>query len=193
MTQASEFSVISEAYAKAIFSLALEQNIIDDVNIELDYILAASREEKVFLPFLSSPYFDIESKKKLLEKVFQGRLTELTANFLFVVVKNDRAKYIPQIISEYGRLWLSSYDCLPIVATVSEKFNDEQKRDLHNRISAAVKKDIELKIVVDPSIIGGIIIRFGDNLIDNSVRKRLIETVKTIKYNCSHRGRIDEI
>ena len=178
---------------RAVFLLALEKQTIDDVKTELDSLLVFAAEEKDFFAFLDSPYFNTESKKNLVERVFAGHLSELTTNFLYVVVRNSRAAYLPFMIREYNQLWLNNYDCWLVVATVSEQIGDERKRSLHHQISAAIRKNIELKVVVDPSIIGGTIIRYGDNLIDNSIRKRLTEAVETIKYNCSQRGRIDEI
>jgi F-type H+-transporting ATPase subunit delta len=184
---------IGQVYAQAIFSLATEQKTIDDVKTDLDALMEFADKEESFLDFLASPYFNAQTKNELILKVFSDRLTELVMNFLFVVMKNGRAAYLPFMIDRYGKLWFDNYHCCPVVATVSEPLSVERIRNLSHQIAASIKRNIELRVVVDPSIIGGVIIRYGENVVDNSVRRRLAETVKTIKNYCRERGRIDEI
>ena len=100
---------------------------------------------------------------------------------------------VSNILKEEIKQYKSKLDCCPVVATVSEPLSDERIRNLSHRIASAVRRNIELKVVVDPSIIGGVIIRYGENVVDNSVRRRLAETVKTVKNYCRERGRIDEV
>ena len=184
---------ISKLYVQALFSLARELNIIDDVKTELDSLTVFADEEKDFLTFLDSPYFKTDSKIKLIEKVFSGRYNEITLNFLSGVIKNGRVEYLPIMIDAYSKLWFEHYHCCPVTATTSEPVSDERVRSLSHQIAAAIQKNIELKVVVDPSIIGGVIIRYCDSIIDNSVRRRLTEAVKNIRIYCRERGQIDEI
>jgi F-type H+-transporting ATPase subunit delta len=193
MIDSKDYSAVAEAYARAVFSVALEQKTIDDVGAELDALLVFAREEKEFFDFLDSPYFGEESKKNFVQRVFAGRFSPLTTNFLFVVIKNSRARYLPFIVSKYSQLWFDNYGICPVVVTVSEEISDERKRSIQQQISDAIRKNVELRVVIDPSIIGGIIIRYGDNLIDNSVRNRLTNAVEAVINNCNQRGRIDEI
>jgi F-type H+-transporting ATPase subunit delta len=193
MIDTKDYSAIADAYAGAVFSVALEQKTIDNVGTELDALLVLARQEKELFDFLDSPYYSIENKKSFVQRVFAGRFSQLTTNFLLVIIKNSRARYLPYIISRYSQLWFDNYDICPVVVTVSEQISDERKRSIHQRISDAIRRNVELKVHIDPSIIGGIIIRYGDNLIDNSVRKRLNGAVETVIHNCSQRGRIDEI
>lgn len=184
---------LGKIYSQAIFSLAAEQKIIDDVKTDLDALVEFADREKDLLPFLASPYFNFETKKKLIEGVFANRLTELTMKFLFVVIKNNRIEFLGVIAEQYSSLWFDYYQCCPVSAVVSEPLSDERKRILSHKIAAALGKNIELKFAVDPLIIGGIILRYQGNLIDNSVKRRLVDAIKTIKSHCSQRGQIDEI
>jgi len=184
---------ISKLYAQALFSLAEELNIIDDLKTDLDSLMVFADEETDFLVFLDSPYFNTDSKEKLIEKVFSDRLNEITMNFLFVVIKNDRVELLPFMVDSYSRLWFEHYHCCPVTAITSEPLCDERIRNLSHQIATAIQRNVELKVVVDRSIIGGVIIHYGDNVIDNSVKKRLTEAVKNIKSRCRERGRIDEI
>ena len=114
-------------------------------------------------------------------------------NFLFVVMKKWPSSDLPFMIDRYGKLWFENYHCCSVVATVSEPLSDERITIFSHQIAASIKKNIELRVIVDPSIIGGVIIRYGENVVDNSVRRRLAETVKTVKNYCRERGRIDEV
>jgi F-type H+-transporting ATPase subunit delta len=184
---------ISKIYVDALFSLAGEMNVIDDVKTDLDSLAVFADEEKDFLALLESPYFNTGSKIEFIEKVFSGRYQEITLNFLSVVIKNGRVEYLPVMIETYSRLWFEYYHCCPVTATTSEPLSDERVSSLSHQIAAAIQKNIELKVVVDPSIIGGVIIRYSDNVIDNSVKRRLTEAVKNIRIHCRERGRIDEV
>ena len=96
-----------------MFSLAWELNIIDDVKTELDSLMVLADEEKDFLTLLDSPYFNTDSKIKLIEKVFSGRFYEITLNFLSVVIKNGRVEYLPIMIDAYSKLW---FEQLPLLS-----------------------------------------------------------------------------
>ncbi len=193
MIETKDYSAIGDAYARAVFSVALEQKAVDDVGAELDSLLLFAKEEKYFFEFLDSPYFGIETKKNFIQKVFEGQFSQLTTNFLQIIIRNSRARYLPFIISRYSQLWFDYYDICPVEVTLSEKISEETKRGIHQQISDAIHRNVELKVEVDPSIIGGIIIRYRDNLIDNSIKSRLTNAIDSVIYNCSQRGRIDEI
>jgi F-type H+-transporting ATPase subunit delta len=184
---------IGQTYAQPLFALALEQNIIDDVKTDLDSLMVFSADEGDFLTFLASPNFDIKIKKELIERVFADKFNELTVNFLMVVIINGRAGLLLYIAQAYSNMWFDYYQCSQVTITVSSPLSSEQLRTLSNRIVAAMRGNIELKVVTEPAIIGGIIIRYGDKVIDNSVRSRLSAAVRTIKNRCIERGRIDEI
>ena len=184
---------LGKIYAQAVFSLAVEQNLIDEVKDDIESLINLSRQQNDLLFFLDSPYFNNEIKQRFIEKVFTNHFSDLAVKFLLIIIKNKRVGFLPVIVDQYSQLWFDHYNCCPVNAVVSEPFDNERILGISHRIEEAIGKKIALNVVVDPAILGGIIIRYQGNLIDNSVRTRLYNAIKTIKARCSQRGQIDEI
>jgi len=182
LTQAScdKGNHIGEIYAQTLFDLAGSESIIDVVKSDVESILGVALQEDDFMKFMISPYFPTDYKKDVAAKMFSGRLNELTMNFLMVVIKNGRMKYLSSILQRYNCLWEESHGYCPVNVTVSQQLNGIEIEKLSADISSAINKKVRLDVYVDPSVLGGIIIRCGEKHIDNTVRTRLSLMVRTI-------------
>jgi ATP synthase F1 delta subunit len=116
----------------------------------------------------------------LVSEVFAGRLNELTENLLMVVVEHNRMKYLPQIIAKYDEFWEAANGMYRVKVVVSKQMEKLEVEKLTADIASAIDGRVRLELAVSPSIIGGIIIRYGNKVVDNSVRNRLFRTVKDI-------------
>jgi len=121
-----------------------------------------------------------------------GKITDLTMNFITVVIKHNRTTYLPQIIAEYQKLWEAREKYCHVELTVARAMSADEVGKLSNDIALAINRKIKLELSVNPSIIGGIIIRYDDKVIDNTVRSRLQTAVKTIIRRGESR-KIDEV
>ena len=169
---------VGKIYAQALFDLADLAGAIDAVKENLDFLAVIIAQQRDFAAMLSFPWFPDEDKQLLTNKIFSGRLADLTLDFLMVVIKHDRAGFLPHIAERYNELWEAHYGYCPVNVTVSKQMNDDEIKKLYADIATAIKKRVKLEMNVDPSIIGGITIRCGDKVIDNTVRARLRQVVK---------------
>jgi F-type H+-transporting ATPase subunit delta len=169
---------VAKIYAQALFELAESSAAIDVVKESLDFVAAVIVQQKDFASLLSFPWFTDEDKQMLAGKIFSGRLANLTLDFLMVVIKHNRTGHLPQIAEQYNRLWETHYGYCPVQITVSRQMNDDEIKKLYADIATEIKKRVKLEMCIDPSIIGGITIRCGDKVIDNTVRTRLRQVVK---------------
>jgi F-type H+-transporting ATPase subunit delta len=176
----SNIAKVIEQYARTIFEIAVETQLASVVEADLDTAEKIFLGEKDLMELTASPYFTKQHKADLLQKVFSPFLSELTMNFMMVLVRHNRIRYLPEIMACYDKIWGNFKGYLPVKATVSQKPENDFIDKLVDDISSALERKISLQVSVDPSIIGGIIIHYGDMVVDNTVRSRLAGAVQTI-------------
>ena len=169
---------IGQTYAQAVFELSEQSQSIDVLKNDFDILTGLIAQSKELEAMLNSPSFHEEDKKRLIDEVFSGKLNELTVNLLMVAIEHNRARFLPQIIARYNELWEARNGLHRVKVMVSKAMDNAEIEKLKENIAAAISGRVKLEVVVNPSIIGGIVIRYGDKVIDNSIRNRLHLTVK---------------
>jgi F-type H+-transporting ATPase subunit delta len=114
-------------------------------------------------------------------------------NFMMVAAGHNRIRFMPEIVACFNRLWDKLRRVVPVKITVSQKLDEQRRRKLSDDIEALLEQKIRMESYVDPSIIGGIIIRYGDKVIDNTVRTRLSNAVKTTTSAEKRWTKLDEV
>jgi len=173
---------IVETYAQSLLDLAKESAIIDAVEEDVEAVAALLEREPSFQAFLASPYFAEQSKRDLVRKILAGRLNDLTLNFLSVLIDHDRGALLPEIIDRYTQLYRVHRGYQTVTAIVSHPLREDQKARLAEDLAAAMHVKVDLDVHVDASILGGVIFRHGDKMLDNSLRGRLARTVERITH-----------
>lgn len=171
---------LREIYAQTLYELACDNHVADAVKDDLELLAEIIKKEEDFLRFLVSPYFTRPSKEQLVGGIFSGKITELTTNFLLALIRHYRTALLPRIIARYGQLWDEDNGYFPVKVTLAHLLDKAQTQELQTSIEAAVGGMIRLEMVLKPEVIGGVEIRCGEMLIDNTVRGRLQTAVKTI-------------
>ncbi len=171
---------IIESYAQSLLDLARQSEIIDAVEEDLETVSALLKQEPNFQAFLASPYFAEQTKRDLVRRVLAGRFNGLTLNFLSVLVDHNRGALLPEIIGRYKQFYRVYRGYQTVTAVVSRPLREDQKAKLAEDLAAALHAKVDLDVHVDPSILGGVVFRYGDKMLDNSVRGRLARTVNRI-------------
>lgn len=185
---------ISDVYALALFETAQEQQVLVDVKADLDAMTDIFSQVADFRELLWSPYFSRNYKASLLEKMFAGKFSHLTMNFLLVVARHNRFKFLPGIIACFARLWDQLHGLVPVSITTSQKFDNPRLQKLCDEITSSLQRKIRITdSIVDPSIIGGIIIHYGDKVIDNTVKTRLVNAVQSVTSKQKWEANLNEI
>ena len=163
--------VYAKHYAQAVFSIAMERKELDRWQSDLRKI-ASLVEDATIVAVIESPKFHFEDKAKLLSAQL-GDINPLALNLVYQLVTRGRLGIMSDIADEYQRL-VDSYRGVEQAEVISAiSLDDEDKPKLEKRLGAIVGKTVELKPKVDASLIGGIIARIGDKLIDGSTRSKL--------------------
>ena len=187
------FSVhLETTYARALFELADEYGMLGTVKDDLDSWTNLCKAEKDLEKLIISPYFSSEIKQHFISRLLSGKITDLTMNFMTAVIKHNRTTYLPQIIAEYHKMWEAREGYCHVELMVARAMPPQEVGKLSADIASAINRKIKLELSVNPSIIGGIIIRYDDKVIDNTVRGRLQTAVKAIIRRGESR-KIDEV
>src|SRR5205085_8009357 len=130
-------------------------------------------ENPTFAAFLADPGIGAAERTAVLEKVFRGRASPLAMNFLLVLNNKGRLRLLRQIAEAYGALLDEQNGKVEVDVTVARKLGREQLGEVKEKVSQALGKDAVVHQYVDPEIIGGLVLRVEDRLIDASVRYQL--------------------
>lgn len=172
--------IVHEIYSDVMFELALEAGLIDSVTGDLEAVNGILQEEPEFLSLLTLSEIKPDEKAQMIRRVFKGRINSLTLDFLCVLAKRNRMNFLHGIGQRYQVLSDTHKHLHRIEVTLAKPPTDTELEKLKADIREAMNAEIKLSVTVDPEIIGGIVIRKGDLMIDNSVRAILDRTVNAV-------------
>jgi ATP synthase F1 delta subunit len=163
---------IAQVYARSLFEVARDQGKIDDVREQLSELADALDEDRSLSTFFFSPYFSTEEKKDGLHKAIDGA-DPIFMNFLELLLEKHRMPVIYRIRRDYDELWREENKLLPVQVTSAIELDDQVVKNLTDRIAEQTDRKIELTTTVEPDILGGIVLRVGNSILDASIRNRL--------------------
>jgi F-type H+-transporting ATPase subunit delta len=163
---------IAQVYARALFEVATEHDSLDEIRDQLGAFSDAMHDNRDLAVFFFSPYFSVPEKKQGLRRAVTDPDPEFE-NFLEALIERHRMPAIFRIRAEYDSLWDEARRLLPVKVTSAVKLDDETVKGIGDRIGSQVDRHIELSAEVDPDILGGIVLRVGNLILDASIKNRL--------------------
>ena len=163
---------IASVYARSLFEVAQEQDKLDTVRDELGEFADALNGSRELQVFLFSPYFSSKEKIEGLDKAVSGA-DETVTNFLKLLIEKHRMPVVFRIRAELDKLWEEENRLLPVIVTSAVELPEETVKQIGDRISEQTDRKVDLSSRVDPDILGGIIVRVGNSVLDASIRNRL--------------------
>jgi F-type H+-transporting ATPase subunit delta len=162
-------------YASALFELALEEKALDSVKADLEKFDALLAESPDLERLVRSPVFSADDKLKALSAILdKAGIKGLAANFLRVLTTNRRLFAVRDVVRGYRALVARHRGEVTAQVTVAEKLSDKNLAALKDALkSKTAGKDIDLDVKIDPSIIGGLIVKVGSQMVDSSLRTKL--------------------
>src|SRR5579871_1143399 len=161
-------------YATAVFELALDAGAIDSVSADLQKFDALLDDSADLTRLVRSPVFTAEAQSKALAAVIdKAGIGGLAAQFLKVVTSNRRLFAIRDIIKAYRALVARHKGEVTAHVTVAEPLSDAHRDEIRNTLNAVTGKDARVDMKVDPSIIGGLVVKIGSRMVDSSLRTKL--------------------
>jgi ATP synthase F1 delta subunit len=163
---------IATVYARSLFEVATERDKLDLVREQLGQFADALDGSRELQTFLFSPYFSTEEKKAGLAKAVTDA-DEIIDNFFALLLENHRMPAIFRVRREYDRLWEDANRLLPVEITSAVELDPSVAERIGDEIGRQTGRTVELTSSVDPDVIGGIVVRVGNSIIDASIRTRL--------------------
>lgn len=165
---------IASRYAKSLLDLSIEGNKLDTILGDVKSLQNAVAN-KDLANVLKSPIIKGDKKKQILNAIFNGKVDELTMKFMDLVVLKGRESYLKDILDEFMNQYRQFKSISIVKVTSAEPLTDENITRIKEKLLASkvTADNIEIETVVDPSILGGIIIQVGDKLYDASVAHKL--------------------
>ena len=170
---------IAEVYARALFQAAKENDVLDRVHDELGEVVDALEENDDLKTFFFSPYFSAEEKADGVDKVVSGA-DERIVNFLKLLAERHRMPVLFRIRRDFDELWAEERKLLSVSVTSAVELDDKLVKDIGKRIEEQTGRDVELSSKVDPYVLGGLVVRVGNMVLDASVRNRLEQLRKRV-------------
>jgi F-type H+-transporting ATPase subunit delta len=163
---------IGQVYGRALFEVAAEHDKLDEIREQLGQFADAVSESRELSVFFFSPYFSADEKKEGLAKAVDGGDEELM-NFLGLLLENHRMPAIHRVRREFDRLWAEENQLLPVQVTSAVELDEATVKSIGDRIGEQTNRKVELSSDVDPEILGGLVLRVGNSILDASIRRRL--------------------
>jgi len=163
---------IAQVYARSLFQVARDQDKLDGLREQLGQVADALEEHRELQTFFFSPYFSTEEKQEALARVIEGG-DPVLMNFLKLLIENRRMPVIFRIRHQYERLWEEENRTLPVEITSAVELDEQTTESLGRTIGERAGRRVTLSARVDPDIIGGIVLRVGNSILDASIRNRL--------------------
>jgi F-type H+-transporting ATPase subunit delta len=165
---------IAQPYASALFDLGREEGRLDSIEKSLGEISAMVGESDDFSRFLRSPVIAADVKASAIDAILlRARVEPTVANFVRLVAQNGRLFALPQIIASFKVLAAEARGEVSADVTSAVPLNDAQRRSLAETLRARIGKAVTLNEHVDPSLIGGLQVKVGSQLIDSSLKSKL--------------------
>jgi F-type H+-transporting ATPase subunit delta len=170
---------IAQVYARALFEVASERDQLDVIREQLDQFANALNEHRDLQIFFFSPYFSTEEKTDALARAIEGAEPTFMS-FLETLVERHRMPALFRIRAQYERLWDEAHKVLPVSVTSAGSLDEEVLKEIGERIGQQTGQQVELSAAADPDILGGIVVRVGNSILDASLRGRLEQLRKQL-------------
>jgi len=165
--------LVANVYSEALFDVAIEENKVDQLFEELKQVTDLFKEFPEFFELFKTPKISIEDKKKTIEEVFGGKISSEMMNFLKIVLDKRRSSAIHSIKNEFDEKVFTHKGIEKATVESAVALDDAQLKELEEKLSAMTGKVIQLKNNINPEVVGGLLLRVGDKVVDGSIRKRL--------------------
>ncbi len=175
---------LAEVYARSLFEVAREHAKLDELREQLAQFADALDSNRELAVFFFSPYFSTAEKQDALGRILQGADDEFV-NFLKLLIENHRMPVIFRVRQQFEHMWERENQLLPVDITSAIALDQATTESLGRRIGERAGRKVKLASHVDPDIIGGVVLRVGNSILDASIRNRLEQLRRHVAQGAS--------
>jgi len=164
---------VAKRYSRALFEVAKERSLIDTIEADLKAVVEALASSEELSKFLSHPQVTTEAKKDFFKQAFEGKVAAETFNFLLLLIDNERESDLAGIYAAFVALANEERGIADAIVTTAKPLSEEDQKELAEKFGKSIGKTLRVQTVVDPSILGGVVVKIGDRLYDGSIKSKL--------------------
>jgi ATP synthase F1 delta subunit len=170
---------VAEVYARALFQVARDQDKLDEVHDQLGQFTDALDQNRDLAVFFFSPEFTSDEKKAALARAVEGAEPAFY-NFLEALIERHRMPVIFRVRTRFHELWEDARNLLDVSVTTAVELSADAVESIGRRVQEQTGRTVELSSRVDPDILGGLVLRVGNMILDASIRQRLEQLRKQV-------------
>ncbi|MFP4456776.1 MAG: ATP synthase F1 subunit delta [Clostridia bacterium] len=175
-------SVLTDRYAKALFKIALDSDLVDTFYQDLSSLTEVFNENPKLKEIFTHPRLSKADKDSIIDDFYQVAFeNQHIKNFLHLLIQKKREKELEGIFDSFTKLYDDYKKQLPVEVVVANEITDEQIEKLRKKIVDKTKKEPIITISIDPQLLGGMIVKYEDKIIDGSVLKQVQQLTASIK------------
>lgn len=166
-------NAVARRYAHAFFDIAKERQALDAFEKELKLVIDTVEANADLSKFINNQLVEATAKQEVFENVFASEVSETTLDFLKVVTEKGREVFLKEIYNEFVAKANESRNILDAQVVSAKEVTAEELEQIKNKLAQSCGKTIRLETLVDPKLVGGMIVKIGNKVIDGSVNKRM--------------------
>lgn len=176
----SQETVVAKRYAKALFELALEQQLVQETEQQLKSVVEAIEASHELELLLTTPNIDMAGKLDVLNTTFEGHISNNVMELMKLLVERGRISILSDVLSSYIRIAGQALGTVDAEVTSAYPLSEAEQQAIAETFGQQMNKKIRIRNIVDKSIIGGIQVRIGDRLYDGSLSSKLVRMERTL-------------
>ena len=168
-------------YAKALFDAAADSGRLLPAQEDARLVRRTFLDHPELMRFLRSPEAMTDQKTEAIERIFAGQIGEPVAGFLYVVIRKNRVEELIEMLDRFEEMVQEDQNLLVATVTSAKELSAEERDKLLSTLTRSTQKKVILDSRIDPSLIGGLVVRIKDKVYDNSIRSSLAQMAKHLK------------
>ncbi len=164
---------VARRYAQTLLDLSLQEGKLDVAFNDMNFFVSVYKQSKDFSAVLKSPVITADKKLPILNKIFKGRINDLTLSFIELVTRKNREEVLIEVANEFSALYFEHKNIAKATVISAIELPEASVSAIKSKLEAFTGKGIVIETAVDKSIIGGVVVKIGDKIIDKSVKNML--------------------
>lgn len=169
---------LDKRYALALYEVSEENAKVEEYLEDLRQIAELMKTDEQFMEIIKHPKISTSKKKKMFTDIFEKRINESLLSFLLLLIEKDRILFLEEIINELNKIYLEKNNKITAEVKTVIPMLVKEKKSLINKLKAKYNKEIILKEELDESLIGGVYVKVGDDVIDGTIKLKIAEMKK---------------
>lgn len=179
---------LADRYAKALFDLALEKDMLEKIRTDVALVSEVCRSNKEFIFFLRSPVIKESKKTAVIRALFDKKIEKMMLDFLVIITRNRRERLIPVIAGQFIEIYKTHKNIITAELTTAVSITDDLRKKIVDLIQKATHSEVDLLIKVDETIIGGFVVTFKDKQYDASILRQIQNLRQEFNINLYIKG-----